>query len=51
MSLLIGNTFTASDFNALKTKIYTECARRQSTNPISYTQLPNISNGGKILAD
>lgn len=50
MSLAAGNTITASDFNSLKSEIYTECARRQMTNPISYSQIADLSAGSSLSA-
>lgn len=50
MSLAAGNTITASDFNSLKSTIYTECARRQMTNPISYSQIADLGAGSSLSA-
>lgn len=50
MSLAAGNTIAASDFNTLKSTIYTECARRQMTNPISYSQIADLSAGSSLSA-
>lgn len=50
MSLSQNSNITASDFNTLKSAIYTECARRQIVNPISYTQIGNASAGDSVAA-
>lgn len=50
MSLSQSSQISASDFNTLKTAIYTECARRQMNNPITYTQISNASAGNVISA-
>ena len=49
MALTAGSIITASDFNALKTRVNSEMARRKYTGSLTgYNTSVTVSAGGKI---